>query len=222
MQIVVIGNLNHQQEFKARFPEVEARFHRTHAEAYANGHLNADCVLFDFMVLDEPNTFYAYANYSPKAIFYNAPFAQLAQVISRNKAINNCNLFGFNGLPTFFNRPLLEVSTLKRESLTTLSEITNFLKVDFRLVEDRVGMVTPRIVSMIINEAYFTLQEGTASKADIDLSMKLGTNYPYGPFEWAEKIGLKYVLHLIEAMYADTKDERYRVCPLLKTEAFLK
>jgi 3-hydroxybutyryl-CoA dehydrogenase len=46
-------------------------------------------------------------------------------------------------------------------------------------VEDRVGMVTPRVIFMIINEACCTLQEGTASMKDIDTSMKLGTNYPF-------------------------------------------
>jgi 3-hydroxybutyryl-CoA dehydrogenase len=78
-------------------------------------------------------------------------------------------------------------------------------------------MVTPRILFMIINEACYTLQEGTASKEDIDTSMKLGTNYPFGPFEWANKIGIKHVYETLEAIYLDTHDERYKVCPLLKT-----
>jgi 3-hydroxybutyryl-CoA dehydrogenase len=71
---------------------------------------------------------------------------------------------------------------------------------------------------MIINEAYYTVQEGTATRADIDLAMKLGTNYPYGPFEWCERIGLEHVYHLLEAVYDDTKDERYKIAPLLKKE----
>jgi 3-hydroxybutyryl-CoA dehydrogenase len=83
-----------------------------------------------------------------------------------------------------------------------------------------VGMLTPRIIGMIINEAYYTLQEGTASKTDIDLGMKLGTNYPKGPFEWAELWGLAEVRRLLEAMYRDTGDPRYKLCPLLKTESF--
>jgi 3-hydroxybutyryl-CoA dehydrogenase len=71
---------------------------------------------------------------------------------------------------------------------------------------------------MIINEAYYTVQEGTASREDIDLAMKLGTNYPYGPFEWCQRIGIKYIFELLTAVYEDTKDERYRICPLLKKE----
>jgi 3-hydroxybutyryl-CoA dehydrogenase len=81
-------------------------------------------------------------------------------------------------------------------------------------------MVTPRIIAMIINEAYFTLQERTATRSDIDVSMKLGTNYPFGPFEWATKIGLKNVYNLLNALYNDTKDERYKISPLLKKETF--
>jgi 3-hydroxybutyryl-CoA dehydrogenase len=70
---------------------------------------------------------------------------------------------------------------------------------------------------MIINEACYTLQEGTASMQDIDISMKLGTNYPFGPFEWADKIGIKHVYETLKAVYDDTHDERYKICPMLKT-----
>ena len=92
------------------------------------------------------------------------------------------------------------------------------LGTEITLVDDRVGMVTPRIIAMIINEAYYTVQEGTASKADIDTGMKLGTNYPMGPFEWVQKWGLTNIYELLEALYLDSKDERYKICPLLKKE----
>ena len=77
-------------------------------------------------------------------------------------------------------------------------------------------MVSPRVICMIINEAYFTFEEGTASREDIDLAMKLGTNYPFGPFEWADKIGLANVCKLLKAVYEDTGDARYKLCPLLQ------
>src|ERR1700710_2457559 len=48
-----------------------------------------------------------------------------------------------------------------------------------------------RVVAMIINEAYYALDAGVSSKESIDLAMKLGTGYPYGPFEWADRIGLR-------------------------------
>jgi 3-hydroxybutyryl-CoA dehydrogenase len=70
---------------------------------------------------------------------------------------------------------------------------------------------------MIINEACYTLQEGTASIQDIDKSMMLGTSYPRGPFEWANLIGVSRVYEGLEALWQDTHEERYKVCPLLKT-----
>jgi 3-hydroxybutyryl-CoA dehydrogenase len=115
-------------------------------------------------------------------------------------------------------RTLLEVSLLHPETLPLLENLCKQLNTEYILVEDRVGMVTPRVISMIINEAYYTVQEGTATREDIDLAMKLGTNYPYGPFEWCEKIGVRNIYELLEAVYNDTKDERYKICPLLKKE----
>jgi len=71
---------------------------------------------------------------------------------------------------------------------------------------------------MIINEAYYAVLEGTATREDVDLAMKLGLNYPFGPFEWSNRIGVKHVYELLEAVYEDTRDERYKICPLLKKE----
>jgi 3-hydroxybutyryl-CoA dehydrogenase len=127
--------------------------------------------------------------------------------------------FGFCGLPTLLNRPLLEVSIYHEADREKLAETCAALGTDYRVVEDRVGLVTPRVICQIINEACFTLQEGTASMQDIDLGMKLGTNYPHGPFAWANAIGVERVYAVLEAMWNDTHDERYKVCPLLKRQA---
>jgi 3-hydroxybutyryl-CoA dehydrogenase len=128
-------------------------------------------------------------------------------------------LFGFCGLPTLLNRPLLEISLYDEADRQKLAETCAALDTDYRVVEDRVGLVTPRVVCMIINEACYTLQEGTATMQDIDLGMKLGTNYPRGPFAWANAIGVERVYAVLEAMWHDTHDERYKVCPLLKRQA---
>ena len=79
-------------------------------------------------------------------------------------------------------------------------------------------MITPRTVAMIINEAYFTVQDGTASREDIDMAMKTGVNYPYGPFEWCHKIGVRHVYELLNLLYEATHDERYKVPALLQRE----
>jgi 3-hydroxybutyryl-CoA dehydrogenase len=130
----------------------------------------------------------------------------------------NCALFGFCGMPTFLNRELLEVSLRFQQDSAELQRICAALHADFVVVDDRVGLVTPRVICMIINEAYYTVQEGTATKEDIDLAMKLGTNYPFGPFEWCGKIGIANVYKLLNAVYIDSTDERYKICPMLRDE----
>ncbi len=125
-------------------------------------------------------------------------------------------LFGMNALPTFINRKRLELSVYdgKQEQLEKAMEA---LGIDYEVVEDRVGMVTPRIICMIINEACFVLQEGTADVPAVDQAMKLGTNYPMGPFEWAEKMGIENVYAVVEALRNETGDGKYKMAPLLKS-----
>jgi 3-hydroxybutyryl-CoA dehydrogenase len=111
-----------------------------------------------------------------------------------------------------------EVSLCRRFETPELDKLMQAFGIDYLPVEDRVGMIKPRVIFMIINEACYTLQEGTASIEDIDMAMKLGTNYPFGPFEWCDRIGVTSVFETLAAMYEDTKDERYKICPLLKTK----
>ncbi len=129
------------------------------------------------------------------------------------------NMFGFCGLPTLLNRPLLEVSLYDEADREKLAATCAALGTDYRVVADRVGLVTPRVICQIINEACYTVQEGTATMQAVDLSMKLGTNYPHGPFAWANAIGVARVYAVLEALWQDTHDERYKVCPLLKRQA---
>jgi len=125
----------------------------------------------------------------------------------------------FCGLPTLINRSLLEVSLYHEADREQLAETCAALGTDYRVVADRVGLVTPRVICQIINEACFTVQEGTATMQDVDLGMKLGTNYPRGPFAWANAIGVERVYAVLEALWHDTHDERYKICPLLKRQA---
>ncbi|QIX61509.1 3-hydroxyacyl-CoA dehydrogenase [Hymenobacter sp. BT18] len=149
-------------------------------------------------------------------LFYNTVAHSLTQLF-QGEAPPLGPVFGFCGLPTLIDRRLLEVALLRPDDAEMLAEVCAALGSDYRVVQDRVGLVTPRVICMIINEACFTLQEGTASVKDIDLGMKLGTNYPQGPFAWANAIGISRVYEVLESLYLDTHEERYKVCPLLKT-----
>jgi 3-hydroxybutyryl-CoA dehydrogenase len=84
-------------------------------------------------------------------------------------------------------------------------------------VKDIPGLVAARIIAMIINEAYFALGEDVSGKHEIDMAMKSGTSYPYGPFEWAELIGVNNICSLLEILSAT--DKRYLPAPLLEKEA---
>jgi 3-hydroxybutyryl-CoA dehydrogenase len=126
----------------------------------------------------------------------------------------------FNGTPALFpaqNRIELALSLGTAEDVEQyVARYFHLLGFETEVVSDVVGMVTPRVLAMLINEAAFTLQEGIATASDIDTAMKLGTNYPFGPLEWADMIGIDLVLSLLDALYTEYKQERYRACPLLR------
>ena len=215
MQVLVLSSPEIATEFQQKFLSLaNTVFINSYNEL--EKHLPQTNVVFDFLLQDEPARLSHYANKESLVVFCNAVKIQLAALVQNNKLA--CELIGFNGLPSMVNRQYLEVSLLHAHSVTKLEEVCKELSTEYLVVEDRVGLVTPRIICMIINEACFTLQEGTATVRDIDLGMKLGTNYPFGPFEWAAKIGTTNVYETLEAVYSDTKDERYKICPLLKTK----
>jgi 3-hydroxybutyryl-CoA dehydrogenase len=68
----------------------------------------------------------------------------------------------------------------------------------------------------MINEAIFCLQEGVATAEDIDNLMRLGANHPMGPLALGDLIGLDVCLNIMDALYEDTRDSKYRACTLLR------
>jgi 3-hydroxybutyryl-CoA dehydrogenase len=216
MKILIIG----EQE---NFEECQEKFGYDHVYSRADDHREAEKFLdtndltFDFIIDEEPHAFEVYTDKAIK-VFLNTCKVSLSDLAHSAAHEMLCTIFGFNGLPTLLNRQVLELAVWREKDLTLLKKICDDLGTEFMVVDDRVGLVTPRVIGMIINEAYYTVQEGTASREDIDMAMRSGTNYPYGPFEWGRRIGVKHVYELLEAVYEDTKDERYKICPLLKKE----
>jgi 3-hydroxybutyryl-CoA dehydrogenase len=79
--------------------------------------------------------------------------------------------------------------------------------------------IAARVLATIVNEAASAVADGVATPAAVDTAMRLGTNYPSGPLEWGERIGLDHVLHTLDALNATVPDGRYRAVPLLRQVA---
>ncbi|MFZ5971152.1 MAG: 3-hydroxyacyl-CoA dehydrogenase family protein [Bacteroidota bacterium] len=216
MTLLIIGNERSLHECKAKLGTAVNYQHLTRHDPGAQ--LPAIDVVIDFLLADTPEAISFYRNQIFRAVFVNSVTKALHHLIPANLA--NTTLFvGLNGMPTFINRPVWEVALLKKEDEVKLAEVGKQLQIEFALVQDQAGMVTARVIAMIINEAYLTLEEGTASREDIDKAMKLGTNYPYGPFEWAERIGLNYVCEILAAVQARETQARFPISALLKQQA---
>ena len=177
---------------------------------------NAD-VVFDLSLDDYPEETYKFNILNVLLIAGTLK----CDLMSLSEDFQNKDLIvGLNTLPGFLNRDIWEMSTLEDKNKEKFKMLFPELKTQW--VKDRVGMVSPRVLAMIINEACFTLEEGTANVEDIDKGMKLGTNYPFGPFEWADKIGVDRIFELLSSLRKDTEDERFKICSMLKTKATLK
>ncbi len=84
-------------------------------------------------------------------------------------------------------------------------------------VGDAPGLVLGRIVSQLVNEAAFTLEEGIAGPGDIDVGARLGLNYPRGPVEWSAVAGIDQIRAILQALGRWRGEERYRLAPLVRS-----
>lgn len=125
-----------------------------------------------------------------------------------------------NAWPTLLRRPLTEIAITDASQEVIVQRVFEQLQWSYQLVPDTCGMVTPRVLSMMINEAYYTFGSDVSSKEEIDVAMKLGTNYPMGPFEWSHRIGVKRIDELLHEL--DRTDARYDIAPILLEEATRK
>ena len=124
------------------------------------------------------------------------------------------NVVRINGWNSFLSRNIWEVAGAITDETTKILTVVNKQYIE---VEDEPGLIAARVIAMIINEAYFALVQEVSSKEEIDTAMKLGTNYPFGPFEWSRIIGVKNIYELL--LVLSKNDKRYLPAPLLQTEA---
>lgn len=113
---------------------------------------------------------------------------------------------------------LIEIIPGLRTSNETLSETLNLAKQMGKITtqsQDVPGFIANRILMPYINEAVFVLEQGIATKEDIDNTMKLGTNTPMGPLSLGDFIGLDTCLAIMRVLHTQLGDDKYRPCPLL-------
>ena len=126
------------------------------------------------------------------------------------------------GFATFYplaDRKIIEIAAGLRTSESALHQAQDHFRSlgkEFVRVKDAAGLTFPRVLSLIINEAARSLEEGVAEADEIDIAMRLGVNYPVGPLRWADQIGLDEVLAVLEGLQRETGDDRYRPAPLIK------
>jgi 3-hydroxybutyryl-CoA dehydrogenase len=100
------------------------------------------------------------------------------------------------------------------ETLAIAVEVGKRMGKEVVVIKESPGFITSRINAMIGNEAFYMLQEGIASAADIDKALKLGLNHPMGPFELVDLVGLDTRLSILEYLQKSL-GEKYRPAPLL-------
>ncbi|MDR7481200.1 MAG: 3-hydroxyacyl-CoA dehydrogenase NAD-binding domain-containing protein [Armatimonadota bacterium] len=126
---------------------------------------------------------------------------------------------GFATLPPLADRPLVEVQAGLRTGRRAVEQALAFwASLGKHVVEigDGAAGVFPRIQALVCHEAIVAVADGVATPADIDTAMRLGMNYPQGPVERAEAAGLEVVLAVVDGLFAEHRDPRYRAAPWLR------
>ncbi len=122
----------------------------------------------------------------------------------------------FNPVPMMKLVEVINGIATSDETKKTILELTEKVGKTAVVVEEAPGFVVNRILIPMINEAVGILAEGVASAEDIDNAMKLGANHPIGPLALADLIGNDVNLAIMETLYSETGDSKYRPHPLLK------
>jgi 3-hydroxybutyryl-CoA dehydrogenase len=144
----------------------------------------------------------------------NKPSLVGAQLLLAAELGNNPHIVRFSNWPGLPVNRLVECCTLDAAKATALGSLLGWNMI---VCAFEPGYPSSRTIAMIVNEAYFALEAGVSSKTDIDTAMKLGVNYPFGPFEWSEKIGIQKIYQLLLRLAKD--DPRYAPCSLLDEQA---
>jgi 3-hydroxybutyryl-CoA dehydrogenase len=179
---------------------------QTPAEAEASGEI--PFLILDCASPDEPE---APLQGGPQAICCAA--GSLAALDPGGGAV------GFHSLPPFHTTKLVELTRgpdTPQTAASATERLFTTLGKHVAWVADAPGLVLGRIVCQVINEAAFALGEGIGTAQDIDTGMLHGLNYPHGILHWADAIGLDHVVAVLDGLFDEHREERYRAAPALR------
>ena len=120
--------------------------------------------------------------------------------------------------PSFLQRSMVEAGTLGRKSGRGFYEYGGEGQGKTEEGTGVSGEISMRVLSCIVNEAFLSLSEGVATAGDIDQAMKLGANYPKGPFEWVEELGADAIVGKLDSL-REAYGDAYLAAPLLRERA---
>ena len=195
MKIAVFGDKDLYAELSASKNTIDWKYYK-HDEKLANEDASA------FIILSEevPETVYAIS----KPVFVGMMNETAAWLKLPD------NFLRFNAWPGFIARNVWEVAGNFSPMHKTVLEELGKTAIN---CADVPGFPAARIIAMIVNEAFFAVDDEVSTDEEIDTAMKLGTNYPYGPFEWCNHIGGKRILSLLQRLAHE--NERYKPAPAL-------
>ena len=121
-----------------------------------------------------------------------------------------------NPVPLMKGVEIVKTLLTSEQTLKVSLDFVKSLGKETVVVKDSPGFVTNRIITLVMNEAAKLLEENLASVEDIDKIEKLSHNWPMGPFELADMVGIDVLVDLLEGIYQQTGWERYKPAPILK------
>jgi 3-hydroxybutyryl-CoA dehydrogenase len=177
-------------------------------------------IVVDAMFLDIDKKLVALASVGDVPIISNTLTMATTTIAARMAAPRK--VIGMPMLPNHFTNQKSVEYSLPLGATHPADSAINFLSALSKTgeqIQDCIGGVFPRTLAMIVDEAAFAVQESVATPADIDVAMKLGTNYPKGPLAWCDEIGASVFVAILDALAREYGPERYRVATLLRRNA---
>ena len=169
MKLAVVANDKLKAELLATGPQEEVEFTWLTSVGKLMNHRDADGVI-NLLFENNAEEIKLLNEFLPKPVIINSILITLHEI--------NLPFIRINGWSTFLKRETAEAASGNEENKIAAELIFTSLKRKAEWVPDITGFISPRVVAMIINEAYFALDEKVSTKKEIDTAMKLGTNYP--------------------------------------------